>query len=64
LGIAADKLSEIFSRFFRIEGNDPGISGLGIGLYLTRQIIDRHNGKIWVESEPGKGSTFWVTLPI
>jgi PAS domain S-box-containing protein len=64
LGIAADKLSQIFSRFFRIEGNDPGISGLGIGLYLTRQIIDRHNGKIWVESEPGKGSTFWVTLPI
>jgi PAS domain S-box-containing protein len=64
LGIAADKLSQIFSRFFRIEGNDPGISGLGIGLYLTRQIIDRHNGKIWVESEPSKGSTFWVTLPI
>ena len=64
LGIAADKLTQIFSRFFRIEGNDPGISGLGIGLYLTRQIIDRHNGKIWIESEPGKGSTFWVTLPI
>jgi PAS domain S-box-containing protein len=64
LGIAPDKLSQIFSRFFRIEGNDPGISGLGIGLYLTRQIVDRHNGKIWVESEPGKGSTFWVTLPI
>jgi signal transduction histidine kinase len=64
LGIAADKLSQIFSRFFRIEGNDPGISGLGIGLYLTSQIVDRHNGKIWVESELGKGSTFWVTLPI
>ncbi len=64
LGIAADKLSQIFSRFFRIEGNDPGISGLGIGLYLTSQIVDRHNGKIWAESELGKGSTFWVTLPI
>jgi len=64
VGIAADKLTKIFSRFYRIEGVTPNISGLGIGLYLSHEIITRHNGKLWVESEEGKGSTFWISLPI
>ncbi|MEJ6980482.1 PAS domain-containing sensor histidine kinase [Pedobacter sp. P351] len=63
-GIAPDKLEKIFSRFYRIEDVNPHISGLGIGLYITKQIIDRHNGKVWAESKEGEGSTFWFTLPL
>lgn len=63
LGIPADKQQSIFSRFFRIDEATPNISGLGIGLYLAQEIISRHNGQLWVESETQKGSTFWFTLP-
>jgi PAS domain S-box-containing protein len=64
LGIAADKLIQIFSRFYRVDDASPIISGLGIGLYLSHEIINRHNGKLWAESEPGRGSIFYFTLPI
>lgn len=64
VGIAADKLTQIFSRFYRVEGTNPNISGLGIGLYLSDEIISRHNGRLWADSEPGKGSTFYMELPI
>ncbi len=64
VGIAADKLTQVFSRFYRIEGANPNISGLGIGLYLSNEIITRHKGKLWVDSELDKGSTFWFSLPL
>lgn len=63
IGIPAGQLEQIFSRFYRV-GENKQISGLGLGLYLSKQIIDRHNGRIWAESEPGKGSVFYFTLPI
>jgi PAS domain S-box-containing protein len=63
LGIPADKLKNIFTRFYRIDEATPNISGLGIGLYLAHEIITRHSGNIWVESEAGKGSTFFFSLP-
>ncbi|RZA01482.1 MAG: PAS domain S-box protein [Sphingobacteriaceae bacterium] len=64
VGIAADKLKQVFSRFYRVEGANPNISGLGIGLYLSHEIVSRHKGKLWVESELGEGSTFWLSLPL
>lgn len=64
IGIAPEKLSQVFSRFYRVEELNPHISGLGIGLYISHEIISRHNGKLWVESELDKGSTFWFTLPL
>jgi PAS domain S-box-containing protein len=64
LGIAPEKLNDIFSRFYRVDDNNPTISGLGIGLYLSKEIILRHNGNIWAESELGVGSTFWFTVPL
>jgi len=64
IGIAANKLGNVFSRFYRVEDLDAHISGLGIGLYLCQEIIARHNGKIWVESELGTGSTFYFKLPL
>jgi PAS domain S-box-containing protein len=63
-GIPLDKRVQIFSRFYRIEETNPNISGLGIGLYISAEIIARHEGKIWVESEVGKGSTFYFSLPM
>lgn len=63
LGIAQDEFPHLFERFYRSPKLDASLSGLGIGLYLVKQVITRHDGQIWVESIEGKGSTFFITLP-
>jgi two-component system CheB/CheR fusion protein len=64
-GIKPLDQEKLFDRYFRIEREDLRmIPGFGIGLYLSSEIIQRHNGKIWVESEIGKGSTFCFSLPL
>ena len=63
IGIKPADVERLFERFYRVDNsNMQTISGFGIGLYLSAEIIQRHNGKIWVESEYGKGSTFHFTL--
>ena len=62
-GIAADKREKIFERFESAITPNEG-SGLGLGLYIARQIVNSHAGQIWVESEPGQGATFYVRLPV
>lgn len=64
IGIDKDQHDRIFSRFYRVENLAAHMSGLGIGLYISHEIIERHKGKMWVESELGKGSTFTFELPI
>jgi PAS domain S-box-containing protein len=65
LGIRPQDREYIFDRYYRVQSiYTKHISGFGIGLYLTSEIIQRHNGTIWVESESGKGSTFYFTLPL
>jgi len=65
IGIAPQDLGRVFDRYFRVEANQTRhISGFGIGLYLSAEIITQHGGKIWAESKPGKGSTFYFSLPI
>jgi PAS domain S-box-containing protein len=64
IGIAQNQLGEVFSRFYRVADAPAYISGLGIGLYLSQEIIRRHAGTMWAESELGKGSMFWITLPL
>jgi PAS domain S-box-containing protein len=65
MGIEAQDLDHIFDRYYRVETDSTrNISGFGIGLYLSSEIIKRHNGKIWVESEDDKGSTFYFSLPL
>jgi signal transduction histidine kinase len=63
MGINQDDISKLFERYYRVDNNNK-ISGFGIGLYLSAEIIERHQGKIWAESEPGKGSIFYFTLPL
>ncbi|WP_156879228.1 PAS domain S-box protein [Salinimicrobium xinjiangense] len=63
IGLTQSQKEQLFTRFYRAE-DTKGISGLGLGLYLTKQIIDRHNGKIEVSSEYGKGSEFCFSLPL
>lgn len=62
-GIPAEKLPYLFERYYRVDPNGIQASGLGLGLYISADIIERHGGKIGVESEEGMGSTFWFTLP-
>lgn len=66
-GIGMDKehLQKVFERFYRVSGTtDQTFPGLGIGLYISKEIVSRHGGKLWVESTVGKGSTFHLTLPV
>jgi signal transduction histidine kinase len=63
IGIAPEHHRRIFERFERAV-EDSGISGLGLGLYITRQIVEAHGGSIQVESQVGQGASFIVTLPI
>jgi PAS domain S-box-containing protein len=63
-GINPEKLPHLFSKYYRAEYTGAQFSGLGLGLYISAEIIKRHGGKIGVDSEPGKGSTFWFTLPL
>ena len=62
-GIPQDKLDKIFDRYYRVDHGGAQYSGLGLGLYISAEIIKRHGGEIGVKSELGKGSTFWFTLP-
>ena len=64
MGIAPDFVQKLFNRYERYEKTSNKIIGTGLGLALARQIVEMHGGKIWVESEVGKGSDFRFTLPL
>jgi PAS domain S-box-containing protein len=64
IGISAEKIPHLFDRYFRAEPSDLQSTGLGLGLYISAEIIKRHSGQIGVKSKLGKGSTFWFTLPL
>jgi PAS domain S-box-containing protein len=65
VGIPKDKQEKIFEQFFRVSGpNHSTVPGLGLGLYISSEIIKRQGGRIWVESVEGKGSNFCFSLPV
>jgi len=61
-GIAADDLNRVFEPFYRVPGQERP-TGIGLGLAIVKEIIKTHGGGVGVNSTPGKGSTFWFTLP-
>jgi signal transduction histidine kinase len=61
VGIAAEYHQEIFEEFVRV---DHSSAGIGLGLAITKRLIQAHRGKIWVDSEPGRGSSFSFLLPM
>jgi PAS domain S-box-containing protein len=63
-GIPADKLPYIFDRYYRVDNVGARFSGLGLGLYICSEIVEKHGGEMGVESKHGLGTTFWFTLPM
>jgi len=63
-GISAAELPKLFQRYYRTQEAREHRDGLGLGLYITRGLVQAHGGRIWVESEVGKGSTFYFSLPL
>jgi hypothetical protein len=65
IGIPKDELAQVFTRFGRAtNARRKGISGSGVGLYVSRKIVDVHGGSIAVASTEGRGSTFTISLPL
>ena len=64
IGIEAENLTKLFDRYYRVDNSSMRFQGLGLGLFISSEIIKRHNGSLWIESEVGKGSTFFFLLPV
>jgi PAS domain S-box-containing protein len=64
IGIEEEHLNKIFERFYRVDNTATKYQGLGLGLFISSEIIKRHKGSFWIESVPGKGSTFYFLLPL
>jgi len=65
IGISQEDVPLVFERFHRGRNvDDRRFAGMGLGLYITRGIVEQHGGRTWVESTPGQGSTFYVSLPL
>jgi signal transduction histidine kinase len=65
IGIAKEDQSRIFSKFFRgAQAVRLETEGSGLGLFIVKNIIEAHGGKIWFDSEQGKGTTFYFTIPV
>jgi len=63
IGMAPEQVEKIYDKFYRVDTSNTAIAGTGLGMTIVKHIVEAHNGKVWVESEPGKGTTVTFTLP-
>jgi signal transduction histidine kinase len=64
IGMTPEQVARVFEKFYRADASDTAVSGLGLGMSIVRNIVEAHGGKIWVESEPGRGTTAHFLLPL
>ncbi len=64
MGISKEEQKKLFSKFYRVKSKVGKTIGSGLGLYISKLLIEKFKGNIGVESEPGKGSSFWFELPV
>ncbi|GGH06836.1 PAS domain-containing protein [Mucilaginibacter phyllosphaerae] len=64
IGIDKEHVDRLFDRYYRVDNTAMRFEGLGLGLFISSEILKRHQGKFWIESEPGQGSTFFFSIPI
>ena len=64
IGIARENIDRLFDRYYRVDNTAMRFEGLGLGLFISAEILRKHGGSFWIESEPGKGATFRVELPL
>ncbi|MDF3077924.1 MAG: hypothetical protein K0S09_1813 [Sphingobacteriaceae bacterium] len=64
IGIERRNMGNLFERFYRVDNSSMKFQGLGLGLYISAEILKRHNGSFWIESNPGEGSKFFFLLPL
>jgi signal transduction histidine kinase len=64
IGVATEHLDKIFTQFYRAPTDENKTAGLGLGLYLCKEFVEAHHGKIWAESEIGNGTVIHIVLPV
>ncbi|HDR46534.1 MAG TPA: ATP-binding protein, partial [Geoalkalibacter subterraneus] len=64
IGMAPEQVERMFEAFYRGHTSNPAFSGTGLGLAIVKEMVDAHGGKIWVDSQPGQGTSFHVKIPL
>jgi PAS domain S-box-containing protein len=64
IGMTPEQRDKVFDKFYRADGSDSAIPGLGLGMSVARKIVEEHGGRIWIESTPGKGTRIYFTVPM
>ncbi len=64
IGMTPEQVQKIFDKFYRADASDTAVEGTGLGMTIVKYIVEVHGGKVWVESEPGKGTTVRFTIPV
>ena len=63
IGMRPEQIARVFDKFYRADASTTAASGLGLGMSIVKSIVEAHGGRIWVESEPGRGTRVHFTLP-